>query len=145
MGAPACIMSHHCFPCVAVFLWTFTGQFVQCCKIGKRKLSVSSVTIHTRFRAPASIDSSDSTWCPTGPRCAHAHSDQLNISCSLKQFWWWHVLWQEIIAKRWLLRTESGCSAQKNKRNRYILNIDSGGFCSGIKIRTNLRELLSNN
>lgn len=39
----------------------------------------------TVFRSPGSIDSSESTWCPTRPRCAHAHPDQQNISWSLKQ------------------------------------------------------------
>lgn len=70
---------------VAVNLHWTACLVLPCCKIGKQKLSLSPVTIHTMFRAPGSIDSSESTWCPTRPRCTHAHPDQLNIGWSLKQ------------------------------------------------------------
>lgn len=34
---------------------------------------------------PGSDGSGEPTWRPARPRCAHAHPDQQNISCSLKQ------------------------------------------------------------
>lgn len=113
------------------------------CKIGKRKFSIAPVTLNCSDHLALSVLAN----LPGVLRGlgAPTHIQITKTSAVLwSNCWWWHILWQEIIAKCRVLRIKNFCPAQKNKFNWYVLNIDSFRFCSGTKIKTTFQDLLSN-